>query len=238
MLYIIGLGLNENGISLEGKEAVKKCNKVYLEAYTADFPYDIENLEKSLEVNMEKLGRDGVESDKLVEEAKEKDVALLVYGSPLFATTHETLLLDAKKAKVNIKVIYSAGIFDALGETGLQLYKFGKVTSMPRWQKNFAPTSFMDVVKENQGIKAHSLILTDIGLSLLDSVNELKTSADEKKIKLNKIVVCSQLGTENAVIIYDNFEDIKKKKIKHPFCLVIPSELHFIEKEALEKWKS
>ena len=38
MLYLIGLGLNEKSISLEGLEAVKKCKKVYLEGYTVDFP--------------------------------------------------------------------------------------------------------------------------------------------------------------------------------------------------------
>ncbi|KKM86908.1 hypothetical protein LCGC14_1274180 [marine sediment metagenome] len=46
MLYLIGLGLNEKGISLEGLEAVKKCEKVYLESYTAEIPYSKEDLEK------------------------------------------------------------------------------------------------------------------------------------------------------------------------------------------------
>ena len=31
MLHIIGLGLNEKGISIEGNETLKKCKKVYLE---------------------------------------------------------------------------------------------------------------------------------------------------------------------------------------------------------------
>jgi diphthine synthase len=48
LLYLIGLGLNEKGISLEGLESVKKCTKVYLEGYTVDFPYGIELLEKIL----------------------------------------------------------------------------------------------------------------------------------------------------------------------------------------------
>ena len=39
MLYLIGLGLNEKGISLEGLEVIKKCRKVYLEEYTVNFPY-------------------------------------------------------------------------------------------------------------------------------------------------------------------------------------------------------
>ena len=46
MLYIVGLGLNEKGISKEGLEAVKKCKKIYLESYTVDFPYSMKDLEK------------------------------------------------------------------------------------------------------------------------------------------------------------------------------------------------
>jgi len=45
MLYLIGLGLNENGISRNGLNVVSKCKKVYLENYTIDFPYSIERLE-------------------------------------------------------------------------------------------------------------------------------------------------------------------------------------------------
>lgn len=36
MLYIIGLGLGDDkDITLKGLEAVKKCSKVYMEAYTS-----------------------------------------------------------------------------------------------------------------------------------------------------------------------------------------------------------
>ena len=42
MLYLIGLGLNEKSISKESLASAKKCEKLYLEGYTVDFPYDIE----------------------------------------------------------------------------------------------------------------------------------------------------------------------------------------------------
>ena len=42
MLYIIGLGLgDEKDITLRGLEAVKKCDKVYLEAYTSLLSFGI-----------------------------------------------------------------------------------------------------------------------------------------------------------------------------------------------------
>ena len=110
MLYIIGLGLNEKGLTLEGVNAIEKCAKVYLENYTVDFPYEIDELGSE---SLKKLARGQVESDMLIKEAKEEDVALLVYGAPLFATNHMTLILDAKKAGIKIRVIQAASILDS-----------------------------------------------------------------------------------------------------------------------------
>src|SRR3989338_1302946 len=136
MFYLIGLGLNVKGISIEGMEAVKKCQKAYLESYTVELPYKVGELEKSLGKKVVELDRAAVESEMFVEEAKKKDIAMLVYGSPLAATTHISLLLKCKKENIPSKIIHSASVIDAIAETGLQLYKFGKTASMPKWQGN------------------------------------------------------------------------------------------------------
>lgn len=231
MLYIIGLGLNEKGISMQGEEAIGKCSKVYLEHYTVDFPYDVEEL--GLSENIIKLARGDVESTRLIEEAKKEDVALLVYGSPLFATTHIGLVIDARKQKVKVKIIYAASIYDAIAESGLQLYKFGKTSSMPTWSEGYTP-DFLQYVKENISIKAHSLILVDIGLQLEKAIEQLKTALDKNKININKIILCKKLGTKKSAIFYDTLENLGKQKVKSPFCFIIPSELHFLEQEFLE----
>ena len=150
MLYIIGLGLNVDGISKFGLEIAKKCKRVYLENYTVDFPYSDGELREKLGLNKVILAeREKVESLELVDEAQKMDVCLLVYGSPLTATTHISLIQEAKRLGVRHKVIYSASIFDAVAETGLQLYKFGKIASMPAWKKSYEPDSFMEIVKES-----------------------------------------------------------------------------------------
>ena len=235
MLYLIGLGLNEKSITKEAFEIIKKCKKLYLEGYTVDFPYEMPELESQIGA-FEVLGREDVESDKLVEEARKKDIALLIYGSPLFATTHLTLLSDCKKVKVKTKIIYNASVFDAIGESGLELYKFGKITSMPKWVQNFEPDSFLDIVQQNSSIKAHSLILCDIQLNFKEALEQLDLSCKKKKMILDKILVVSNLGTEKGKMLYDTLENLKKKHklIINPFCLIVPSNLHFMEKEALE----
>lgn len=237
MLYLIGLGLNEKGLTLEGISAIKKCKKIYLESYTVDFPYSILKLEKVIGKKIVKLDREKVENNGIVEEAKEKNICLLVYGSPLFATTHISLIMDAEKQNVDLKVIYSSSVFDAIAETGLQLYKFGKVSSLTKWGKNFEPDSFLDIVNQNQSISAHSLILIDIGLGLVDALNELETSIQRKKMNIDKLVVCSNLGTEKSKIYYGGIRELKGKKITAPYCFIIPGEMHFLEKEALERFE-
>jgi len=234
MLYLIGLGLNNKGISLEGIETIKKCKKIYLENYTVDFPYSVKELEKVIKKKIIPADRNFVESDNLIIEAKKEKIALLVYGSPLTATTHISLIQEAKKNKIKFMVIYGGSVFDAIAETGLQIYKFGKITSMPKWTESYKPMSFIDIVKENKSINAHTLILIDIGLEFKEAMNQLKISAKEHKLKLEKIIICSRLGTDSMKIVYDKLDKLKNNKINAPYCIIIPGKLHFIEEETLK----
>jgi len=235
MLYLIGLGLNEEGISQEGMKVVKRCKRIYLENYTVDFPYSFEELQHKIGKKIISADRDFVEGMEFLDDAKKMDVALLVYGSPLTATTHITILSEAKKEGIKFRIIHGGSIIDAVAETGLQLYKFGKIASMPKWQKSFEPDSFMEIVKENQTIKAHSLILVDIGLESYDALNQLKKASEKYNMKFKKIIICSRLGARKNHIFYDKIENLEEKEIRKPFCIIIPGKMHFLEKEFLEE---
>jgi len=180
------------------------------------------------------MKRTEVESEDFINKAKKQDIALLVYGNPLSATTHIQLILHAKNARIPYKIIHSESILTAIAETGLQLYKFGKTASMPKFTKSYAPNSFLDIIVENSKIKAHTLLLTDIDLNLKDSLEQLEQTSKERKMKIDKVIVCSCVGTQECKIYYDKTEKLKKKQIKMPFCIIIPGELHFVEKEALK----
>jgi diphthine synthase len=228
-LSLISLGLNQDSITKEALKELENANQTYLENYTVDFPYSLEELEKTLNTKITPLERTPVEDESLVEKAKDKNICLLIYGDALSATTHTQLILACKKAKVNYKIFHNASILTAIADTGLQLYKFGKTSSMPTWTDSWKPDSFMEYIKQNQSIKAHSLLLIDIGLPIKKAIEQFKQAAQKHKVTTEKIIVCSNIGTQKQKIIYDTLDNIKD--IPNPFCFIIPSELQEFEKE-------
>lgn len=239
--YLIGIGMNLKSISAEALEVLKKCNKIYLENYTVNFPYSISDLSNELDLEVEELGRGKVEDESIINESDSGNVALLVYGDCLSATTHMQLILAAKEKNIDYKIFHNSSIMTVVAETGLQLYKFGKTASMPNWAEHTnKPTSFMNYVKENNGIGAHTLILTDIGLGLKESIEQLREAGTTRGVPLGrgkKIVVISNAGTEKQKIFYGELDELECKNIEMPFCMIVPSEMHFIEEESLNSFK-
>jgi len=239
MLYLIGLGLNdEEDLSLKAITAIKKC-EVYCDLYTSNWHGNLKKLEEIAGKKIEVLDREKTESDFLIKKAKQGNTALLVPGDPLTATTHFELLLEAKKEGIDVHVIHSSSIYTAIAETGLQIYKFGRTTSLVYPEKGFEPSSPYEVIAANKKAKFHTLILLDIkenkqmtirqGIELL-----LKNSAISRN---EKIVACCELGG-NSIIEYDSASAIIEKDPKEiPAVIIIPGKLNFKEEEALELWK-
>ena len=110
MLTLIGLGLNdENDMTLKGIEAAKNADKVFIEFYTGLWHGNKENLEKIIGTKIIELQRKDLEDDseKFLQNAKNSNIALLVQGDPLIATSHEALVIEARKMKIETKVIHN-----------------------------------------------------------------------------------------------------------------------------------
>jgi len=232
---LIGLGLNEKSISLEALESLKKCKKIYLENYTVNFPYTKQQLEKSLKIRIKELNRQEVESETFLQDAKKQDIALLVYGDALSATTHISLIQACKKHKIKHKIFHNASILTAIGETGLSLYKFGKTASLPSWKEHTnKPTSFIQIIKSNLEIKAHTLLLIDISLDMEQAKQQLKEASEKENFNLpEKTILISNAGTDKQRIIYKRISSFPAK-ISKPYAIIIPSELQLSELEFLE----
>ncbi|KAL2153486.1 hypothetical protein VTH82DRAFT_4641 [Thermothelomyces myriococcoides] len=165
MLYLVGLGLSdETDISVKGLEIVRKAARVYLEAYTSILLVDQSVLESYYGRSIVVADREMVESnsDEILRDAQNVDVAFLVVGDPFGATTHTDMVLRARELGIPVRTIPNASIMSAIGATGLQLYNFGQTVSMVFFTENWRPASFYDRIKENRDIGLHTLILLDI----------------------------------------------------------------------------
>lgn len=165
MLYVIGLGLSdEKDITVKGLEAVKRCARVYLESYTSILMIEKEKLEAFYGREVITATREMVEleSDEIMRDADKVDVAFLVVGDPLGATTHSDLLLRARELSIPTSVIHNASILTALGSTGLQMYSFGQTLSMVFYTETWTPDSWYDRLEENLRVGMHTLVLLDI----------------------------------------------------------------------------
>jgi diphthine synthase len=101
-------------------------------------------------------------SDEILRDAQNVDVAFLVVGDPFGATTHTDLVLRARELAIPVQSVPNASIMSAIGATGLQLYNFGQTVSMVFFLDNWRPASFYDRIRENRQIGLHTLILLDI----------------------------------------------------------------------------
>lgn len=243
VFYLVGLGLaSEFDLSLGALNVLGKCDFVYLESYTG--VYDRVNaLEELVGKTVNALSRLEVEgAGEFISQAKGSNVALLVQGDPLSATTHVSLLLECVKRGVKFEVIHASSVFTAVARTGLSLYKFGKTASIPFPAKGYAPSSFYDVLLENLSINAHTLFLLDVRsdahdyLSIPEALKILESVDKKGLLKGVKLVGCARLGYSDELINYGAVSTLKKVKWgKPPYCLIYPCKsLHFVEEDALK----
>jgi len=166
MLYLIGLGIyDERDITLRALEILRDVERVYAEFYTSAFNVNLKDLEKLIGKRIHILSRNDLEQhpeENILKDSLNKKTALLAPGDPMVATTHVDIILRARKLGIKTKVIHASSIYSAVAETGLQVYKFGKTTSIPFPEKSYFPTSPYDVLRENLKNGMHTLFLLDI----------------------------------------------------------------------------
>ncbi len=238
MLYLIGIGLgNERDITLNALDIIKNCKFVYLENYTSFLGFNVKDLENLTGKKVILADRTLVESgEEILNNAKSENVALLIKGDVFSATTHTDLFLRSKENKIECKILHNSSVLTAIGDTGLSLYKFGKVASIPFENSNI--TSPYETLEGNK--EMHTLFLLDLKpsenkyMNFKDAINYLI-----KKLKQDTyFVVCAGLGTEKQVIKYGKASDLLKLNIDvYPQCVIAPGKLHFMEEDMLNSYK-
>ncbi len=244
MLYLISLGLyDELDMSLRALHAAKKCDLLYLERYTTNLDTDSEKLKRLLGKPVREIKREEMEdkSKLILNQARDNRVGIFVGGDALVATTHTSLLLDAKKAHIPVQVVHGSSIYSAVSKTGLQIYKFGRTVTLT----NPMQPSIYEAIKNNNKAKMHTLILLDIPMTALDGLGILfehdKKKRGRKLFKpKTEVVAACKLGGKEEVIRYGPISElVNRPELKFsPAVVILPGELHFMEKEYLETFKT
>jgi len=261
-LHLIGLGLDQKDLSIKGLEAIKRCDKVYLDNYTGILLYPIKELEALIGKEVILADRELIE--KHADEILKKDTAFLVVGDPLGATTHYDLLMRARALGIKTKVIHNISILSAIGIVGLMLYKYGKTSSIVFPEEDWRPQTPYNAIKDNKKNGLHTLLLLDIKVKEpkkkdilkgkdvfqkarfmtvkegIDYLLEIEKNRKEGVFTKDSFCVgCARIGTETEKIVYGTAKELRKIDFKDPLhCLVVPGKLHFMEEEVLDKWKS
>jgi len=248
MFYLIGIGLKPGHLTSEAKEAITKCNQVFLDTYTSAYAEGIiEELKGIVGKEIIALDRKGIEEGffPVLKAAKEdgEDIALLVFGNALSATTHIQLLLDAKKLGLKAMVLPGISIFDFVGSTGLDQYRFGRSCTIVAPKENYAPESFYDVIESNFNAGMHSFCLLDIDaeknykMTVAEALSILaKIEKKQGKDILQKATLIGlyALGSAKQKVMSADLEKMQRSSFAlFPQSLVIASSLTNKEKEAL-----
>ena len=232
MLHLVGLGLDDGEITQKGLEAVKNAEKVYAEFYTNTETVNIEELEEKTGQSIEKLSREEVEQkDKILESAKEKDTVFLVSGDPLTATTHYDIKHRAEEEAVETEVVHAPSILISIAETGLNVYKFGRVVTLP---ENMKPDSIIDHIQKNDSVGLHTLVLLDINYSAEDAAQKLVEMDSE--LADREVVVVERANADDQEISVQELDEVSGLG-ETPHSIIFTGETSHKEEEFLEAFR-
>ncbi len=244
MLTFIGLGLyDKTDVSEKGLTCIRNADHVYLECYTSRLMgTTIEELGNYYKKPIHPLFREDVEQhpEEMLNKAEQKNVVFLCAGDPMVSTTHADLRMRAAERGIRTAIIHAASIVSAVcGISGLQNYRFGKSCSVPFPQKNWFPTTPIDVIAQNLSLRLHTLVYLDIQneryMTVQEAVALLEAMAEKKGCNIPLYVGIARAGSDQPVIIAGSADKILAGEFGPPLhILIVPAELHEMERKYLE----
>ncbi len=245
MLTFVGLGLyDERDITVKGLDAIRAADTVFAEFYTSPLGgKTVEKMEEKYGKPVVLLDRSDIEEHaeaRILTLAKHQNVVLLSGGDAMIATTHVDLRLRAIDRRIETRVIHAPSISSAVaGICGLQNYKFGKSTTVSPSYKEVISEVPYDTIRANKELGLHTLLYLDLSMRISDALRLLEKVEEKRSgalLEKSIFVGIARAGSEKPVVKTDYLEAMKHYEFGAlPHVLVVPGELHFLEKEALIK---
>ncbi len=243
MLTFVGLGLyDERSVTIEGAEAIRGADRVFAEFYTSILAgTSIETIETYHDTELEVRDRGGIEREPkpILDAAETGDVVFLTAGDTMISTTHVDLRLRAHDLGIETRVIHGTTAQSAAsGLTGLQNYRFGKATTLPFPESHGGdgvPESVVTTITANHTRGLHTLVYLDIKAeqeAYLSATRAASLLADAYEDVV--AVAIARAGSPSPVVRADQLGELAERDFGDPLhLLVIPAELHDLEREAL-----
>ena len=246
MLLLVGLGIHGyTGLSTKTLHSLLSFENIYFEKYTSPVPEsEIVGLKRMLNKDVKVVPRWFIEDGrKILEQSRSNDVALIVYGDPLMATTHMDLRLRAEKSGIKTSVLHSSSsITSVMGECGLHIYKIGRIITMTSEIQSISNIYY--TVYTNLLSGSHTLLLMEFNqekhlfLKPNDALKMLLEAEAEQKHEVFSddtfAIVASRIGSEDQSIVSGKFKSLLGLDFgEPPHSLVVTASLHFTETDAL-----
>lgn len=250
-LIFVGLGLaGTKDVTLRALQAIRNARTVFAEFYTSHLIGATHSqLERELDKRVVLLTRADTESgaERVLQAAAEHRVAFLTAGDPMTATTHQDLRLRAEQRGIPVRVVHGVSIqVAAPSAAGLQSYKFGRATTLVFPQPNFNPVSPYEAIRDNRVRGLHTLVLLDLQadqnryMTAAQGIDVLLGHEAERREGVvtpgTELVALARVGSDDERIAYGTAERLREADVGPPLhCLIVPGDLHFAEREALER---
>jgi diphthine synthase len=240
MLSFVGLGLyDQRSITLRGREVLRSADRAFLERYTSTLAgTSPEELEAAHEVTLTERDRAGIERDPepILSVAEEGHAVVLVGGDPMVSTTHVDLRLRATERDIPTRIVHGTTAQTAASSlTGLQNYRFGKATTLPFPETHGGvPDSVTETIAGNRERGLHTLVYLDIdGADRRYMRGDTATDLLADHVDEPGVVV-ARAGSDQPLVRADALETLAGESFGPPLhLLVVPGELHPMEREAL-----
>ncbi|QSG05901.1 diphthine synthase [Halapricum desulfuricans] len=246
MLTFVGLGLyDERSITLQGRDALQAADRVFAERYTSRLVgASLEDVEAAHDVEIELRTREGVEQDPepILTAAENGDAVFCTAGDPMISTTHVDLRLRAHERGIDTRIVHGTTAAAAASSlTGLQNYRFGKATTLPFESSHGGegvPASVIETIEDNRERGLHTLVFLDIKVD--DDREDYMTGGEAASLlaadwnETAPAVVVARAGSPEPLVRGDRLEELAGTDFGDPLhLLVIPGELHYLERDAL-----
>ncbi|CAI5982782.1 unnamed protein product [Closterium sp. NIES-64] len=179
------------------------------------------------------------------------------------ATTHTDLMLRARQQGVAVSVVHNASVLNAVGATGLQLYRFGETVSIPFFTDTWQPDSFYDRILGNAARDLHTLCLLDIKVKepSLEAMARGRIEYEAPRYMSVNTAICqlllveekrhqqvctpdslcvgvARLGADSQCIVFGSMQQLSDVDLGPPLhSLVLCGALHELERDFLDAFK-